>query len=128
MNKFQVGDIVKGVETDKYYITNEKMTKGEVIEVHGDGKFDVVVVEHHDSSLVGEKCRYVQEEYFVMVQKLVVIESFEIKEEATGTYIIINNKYTLFTTATKEEISIINVEDIEKNIATAKMLALSNIK
>lgn len=127
MNKFQVGDIVKGL-VSPYYITDEKMTKGKVIEVHGDGKFDVEVIEHHDSSLIGSVHDDVEEEYFELIQKLVVVESFEIKEEATGTYIIINNKYTLFTTATKEEISIINVEDIEKNIATAKMLALSNIK
>lgn len=68
MNKFKVGDLVRGTNRGSYAITNEDMTLGEVVKVYkegdhrGDDKegyhrgYDICVkiLEHHRRDLVGE--------------------------------------------------------------------------
>lgn len=50
--KFDVGDIVKG-KTNYYLATNNKMTKGEVLE-STNGKLKVKILEHEDKEYINE--------------------------------------------------------------------------
>jgi uncharacterized protein YjbI with pentapeptide repeats len=49
-----VGDFVKGKPDNGYAITDDRMTKGVVIEVHPDGEIDVKVLEHEEEGHIGE--------------------------------------------------------------------------
>lgn len=64
--KFKVGDIVAGTKGNGYYVTNEQMTKGEVVDVDED-EIEVVVREHERSYEVGSSYT-VQAKHFVKVE------------------------------------------------------------
>jgi hypothetical protein len=49
-----VGDFVKGKPDNGYAITDDRMTKGVVIEVRPDGEIDVKVLEHEEEGHIGE--------------------------------------------------------------------------
>ncbi|MBZ9622933.1 hypothetical protein G9F71_008705 [Clostridium sp. FP2] len=63
---FKVGDIIKGID-DKYYVTNKKMTKGEVVKYLPGGSIKVKVLEHKEIDWVGEEY-IVEPEYFELVE------------------------------------------------------------
>lgn len=125
MSKFKVGDIIKGnVLSDKRYgFTNSKMTKGEVVSIIGE-QIRIRILEHKYLSYIGGT-HSVLEEYFDLVE---VNLNIEYKETSQGTFITINDKYTVFTTAKKDEISVVKVSDIKQDLTTAKFLALANVK
>lgn len=52
MNKFKVGDIVKGGENTLYSFTNKFMTKGEVVKVDESGEISIRCIEHKTSPWV----------------------------------------------------------------------------
>lgn len=45
-SKFRVGDIIRGIEGNRYSWTDEKMTRGKVIEVYSRDKIRVEILEH----------------------------------------------------------------------------------
>lgn len=68
MNKFKVGDLVRGTNRGSYTITNEDMTLGEVVKVYKEGDHRgndiyVKILEHSCRSWVG-KCFTVDSRYF----------------------------------------------------------------
>jgi len=68
VNKFKVGDIVKGKANNKRYgFTNKDMTKGEVTKVYNNSKIEVKILEHakYDSQ-IGNKYD-VESDYFKLV-------------------------------------------------------------
>lgn len=72
MNKFKVGDLVKGTQNSPYNITDEDMTLGEVIEVykedeHRKDDICVKVLEHRRSREVGHTFP-VESQYFEPVE------------------------------------------------------------
>ena len=72
MNKFKVGDLVRGTNRGPYSITNENMTLGEVVEVYkGDearyGDIRVKILEHPRRDLIGEDFT-VESRYFEPVE------------------------------------------------------------
>lgn len=127
MGKFKIGDIVKGTK-GSYNVTNEDMLQGRVICTEDDFGIDVEIIEHVNSGFVGEVYYSLNEEKFDFVKPAIDLSIIDIQEDKTGTYITVDKKYTIFTPASAEEISIVNVDDIEKNIETATKLALANIK
>lgn len=72
MNKFKVGDLVRGTKNRLYEITNEDMTLGEVVEVykvdeHNKNDICVKVLEHHRQREIG--CTFsVKSRYFEPVE------------------------------------------------------------
>lgn len=72
MNKFKVGDLVRGTKNSPYNITDEKMTLGEVIKVYGEDEsreddICVKVLEHRRSREVGYTFP-VNSQYFDLVE------------------------------------------------------------
>lgn len=72
MNKFKVGDLVRGTKNSPYNITDEKMTLGEVIKVYGEDEsreddICVKVLEHRRSREVGYTF-LVNSQYFDLVE------------------------------------------------------------
>ena len=49
MNKFKVGDLVRGI-SDRYSMTSKKMTKGEVVRILDDSSIEVRILEHEWSN------------------------------------------------------------------------------
>lgn len=127
MAKFKVGDFIKALgSADTYTITNTSMIKGRVSAVSPDGiRISIIIEEHENRYLVGQEHQYVLAKHFEFFTPQ---NNYEIREESYGTFITINDKYTIFTKSTKEEISIVDVRDIEPNVQTAKLIALSNTK
>jgi hypothetical protein len=66
--KLKVGDIVKGIKGSPYYVTSHKMRKGVVTHVHHDGDVSIKVLEHDNSTDVGDTYP-VKPEYFVLVEQ-----------------------------------------------------------
>lgn len=68
VNKFKVGDIVKGKANNKRYgFTNKDMTKGEVTKVYNNSKIEVKILEHAKyDSRIGNKYD-VESDYFKLV-------------------------------------------------------------
>lgn len=71
--KFKVGDIVKGTHPSRYNITNDRMTKGEVIKVRGTGKFDVKIIEHDSNGWVGDTYIDLEPEVFELADEEVKV-------------------------------------------------------
>ena len=72
MNKFKVGDLVRGTESSPYNITTEDMTLGEVIEVYRreegyGGDIRVKVLEHRRSRGIGSIFS-VKSQYFDLIK------------------------------------------------------------
>lgn len=86
MNKFKVGDIVKGT-SNSYAITTKDMTAGKVTHVDADGIFTVKVIAHTNSSFVGEEFSRLDPSRFELYEEkleLAVGDSVFCKE--TGLY------------------------------------------
>ncbi len=141
---FKVGDIITGLPSsnERYNYTNERMTKGEVVSKDR-YRIRVRILEHLHQHLIGTE-HEVQPEFFRLAEEEFIPEEEpaeepieeEFIEEATvriiseenGTYIIINEKYTFFTTAIENQIGVatlttlkeINEIDILKAIALSK--------
>lgn len=69
MAKFKVGDIVKGISTNKYAITNTQMTKAEVIRLNPDDFHDtsIRILEHTNEYHVGHTF-YVESKYLALIE------------------------------------------------------------
>ena len=67
MNKFKVGDFVKGKINEEYVITNEDMIKGEVIKVYQNGLIDIKIIEHKYKKEHGEIYRLLNPKYFDLI-------------------------------------------------------------
>ena len=72
MNKFKVGDLVRGTKNSPYNITDEKMTLGEVVKVYGEDEHRkddicVKVLEHRRQREVGLAFP-VKSRYFELVE------------------------------------------------------------
>ena len=67
MNKFKVGDFVKGKINEEYLITNEDMIKGKVIKVYQSGLIDIEIIEHKDKKEEGQKFRLLEPKYFDLI-------------------------------------------------------------
>lgn len=52
--KFKVGDLVKGNDPRRYFYTNERMTKGVVLEVYNHDDIKVKILEHSMKEVVGD--------------------------------------------------------------------------
>ncbi|MBK5242143.1 hypothetical protein [Clostridium sp.] len=69
LNKFQVGDIVNGVKNNFYSITDEKMTKGEIVKIDKYGNLSIKVIEHKDLPLeIGETYNDLESKYFRLIE------------------------------------------------------------
>ena len=64
---FKVGDIVKGIDENRYCVTDKKMTKGEIVRCLSLGQIKVKVLEHKDMQWVGEEY-VVEPKYFELVR------------------------------------------------------------
>lgn len=69
MNIFHVGDILTGKYNNPYFITDEKMTKGEIIGIDKNGNLKIKVLEHLYSKEVGEIYEDLEPKWFSLVQK-----------------------------------------------------------
>ncbi len=67
MSKFKVGDYVRGIDQERYNVTNSDMTKGEITAVYTNG-FQVVILDHKDKSCIGQE-HIVEDEYFELIDK-----------------------------------------------------------
>lgn len=67
MNKFKVGDFVKGKINEKYTITNEDMIKGKVIKVYQNGLIDIKIIEHKHKEEQGEIYKLLESKYFDLI-------------------------------------------------------------
>lgn len=128
-NKFKIGDKVRGSNRNNYSITGREMTLGEVVALDYD-QIKVKVLQHtrYPSEVGGTF--WVDHKFFELVEQAVpTIKKDDISflETEEGTYVVINNKYTIFTKATKAEIGIVSVADIKPSIETAKAIALSKV-
>ncbi|MGG0487228.1 hypothetical protein ABEY65_28160 [Priestia aryabhattai] len=81
MTKFKVGDIVKGNNPSRYGITDDCMTKGEVVEVYSNGDIDVRLIEHSKGIMLGETFPRLEPEYFDLVKPA----SFKVGDIVKGT-------------------------------------------
>lgn len=52
--KFEVGDLVKGNDPHRYFYTDDKMTKGVVLEVHNHDDIKVKILEHTMKEVIGD--------------------------------------------------------------------------
>lgn len=64
--KFKVGDIVKGIGKTRYYVTDDNMTRGQVIDIR-DSEIRVKVLEHKTMRYEIGNCYWVLPEYFELV-------------------------------------------------------------
>lgn len=90
MNKFKVGDIIKGkANTEKYGLTNKNMTKGEVTKVYNNSEIEVKILEHakYDSQ-VGKKYD-VESELFELVSPSSSKKSIHITFDGNTTHAIV---------------------------------------
>ena len=76
MNKFKVGDLVRGTKNSPYNITDEDMTLGEVVKVYGEDEhceddICVKVLEHRGSREIGHTFP-VESKYFEPVAKIIL--------------------------------------------------------
>lgn len=72
MAKFKKGDIVKGkVGSSKLCsITNERMTKAEVVAVSNDGEFiDVKIMDHINEHMIGYTFQELNPKYFELIEE-----------------------------------------------------------
>lgn len=67
MNKFKVGDVVKGVKDSIYACTDEQMEEGKVIKVINDDKIKVKISKHATRSCIGEEFS-VMSKYFELIR------------------------------------------------------------
>lgn len=126
MSTFKVGDFVKGTNDSPYYVTDKNMTKGEVLEVSYDGERILVKVLEHETQKflsTGWDEHWVDREYFVKIKDEDKASEIKIEEADGGTYITIENKYTIFTKAKPSQIGVVQLADIKPDIETAKALA-----
>lgn len=68
MTKFQVGDIVKGNSPSRYGVTDDKMTRGEVVRVEG-GRLAIKILKHDAGRMLGETFPNLNPEYFDLVER-----------------------------------------------------------
>lgn len=69
--KFKVGDFIKGKENAEYTITDEKMKKGQILEI-GEYFVEIKVLEHLDKNKIGqtyEVAKYNFEECFEILKQ-----------------------------------------------------------
>lgn len=120
MIRFNEGDIIKPI------YSSDSLIEARVVSVHPtSNKMTIIIQDHKDEFQIGRIIHSMNAEWFELVEQMDIIE---FREEEYGTFITINNKYTIFTKLAKDEISLINIQDIKPNIETAKLLALSNTK
>lgn len=66
---FKIGDIVRGA-SNVYGITNENMTKGEVVAVSDNGEYiDIRIIDHIDKCWIGHKFNELESKYFDLVKE-----------------------------------------------------------
>lgn len=95
MNKFKVGDLVRGTAS-RYSITNENMTKGKVVKVNSTSdRLGVIVLEHKIKGFEGERLFYVDAERFELV-----VESKPRIIKVGKAKFIFNPPYTIVTDGT----------------------------
>lgn len=89
LESFKVGDIVRGIDKNEYSITNDDMTKGEVVEVQGD-RFEVKILAHNDKYWIGHKYSGLESKFFELVshekpilkeEKVLTINDFKIGDK-----------------------------------------------
>lgn len=70
--KFKVGDIVRGIDCSlhRYGVTNEKMTKAEVINANDDETIDVIIKEYKDDRYIGQRFAGLESKYFELVKEV----------------------------------------------------------
>lgn len=67
MNKFKVGDLVRGTKNSPYNITDEDMTLGKVVDVYKEDGICVKILEHRQQCEVGYTFS-VNSQYFDLVE------------------------------------------------------------
>lgn len=99
--KFKTGDIIKGIDRDRYFYTDTDMTKGRVTKVyegvpsgeHNDIRIEIL--EHANESFVGEKFD-VKSKYFELVEpasfgKSALKTGMQVRNNAGGLYMVLEN-------------------------------------
>jgi hypothetical protein len=101
---FLKGDIIRGKKgSERYTITNGKMTKAEVIDVNPNGTIDVKVLEHEYKDYEGEEFYCLEPEYFEHVPML------KVGDIVTGNKL--SDELYLFTTSKMEKARVLRVEN-----------------
>lgn len=94
MSKFKVGDIVKGIETRKYLVTNEKLTKGLVTHVE-DNSMSVRVLSYNGTEngcFIGDEFPCLEMKYFELVKPLTkYIKGVSVESVGTKTVVTIED-------------------------------------
>jgi hypothetical protein len=132
-NKFKKGDIIKGTESGNrpYSVTNERMTRGEVVEVHNYDSVRVKVLEHITQSDEIGKEYDVEYKYFEYITSRVGeltplkgYNNIQAVEENSKTYLVINDKYVVCINDSIENIGLssCNLDD-KFNLESGKALA-----
>ena len=100
INKFQVGDIIKGIDKHFYIITNTEMEKARVININEDETIRIEILEHADKYWITYKYN-VNPDYFKLVEtpslKQTILKEkiktvFKIGDLVTVKVGLINNK------------------------------------
>lgn len=109
VQKFKVGDLVKGNDPRRYFVTNDRMTKAEVIYVHKHDRIRVKVLEHMDDITgLGVSEFDVDPQYFDFYEepKLVQKEKPKTTVLKLGDYkIVFNGDTTVVTDGTKKGVA-----------------------
>jgi hypothetical protein len=134
--KFKVGDIVTGKQGSIYGVTNQTMTKGEVVSVgefRGEQVLDIKILEHLNPKNNNEIYDNMYAKHFNLVSQAKPLQeklnyTLEYDNKLKGTFITINEKYILFVDVTPQEIGISSLNEAVSPVEVAKALALYRAK
>lgn len=98
--KFKVGDLIKGIDKNRYSYTNTNMTKGTVTKVYedvpaGECDIEIKILEHTDEFLVGNEFD-VESKYFELIErasfgKADLKTGMQVRTNAGELYMILEN-------------------------------------
>ena len=91
MNKFKVGDFIKGTKNSPYHITNENMYLGEVTQVDKCGNINVKILNHKYKHRIGERYPLLCSKYFKLAFPA---DNYEIRIYCDGNKVIAENTIT----------------------------------
>lgn len=101
--KFKVGDLIKGLPSNGYSITNYNMYKAKVLETFENGKMDIKILSHKDKTEINEKYDVKNSE-----KCFELIKSFTKKDLKDGDIVTYRNGEKRIVNKTENKIVYIN--------------------
>ena len=76
MNKFKVGDYIKGNDNSIYGVTDKNMTRAKVTRIISDEDIEIKILKHRDKEEIGHTFE-VDEDYFTLIDSFSSDSSFD---------------------------------------------------